>query len=126
MPVTIGNNPECDFPLQHPAIIDQHAKVLFRENQYWVRDLTGKDQVSINGSLIQYEAPIPPDSIVSLSPHGPKFQFFANGRLIEYVKSLPEPPHNNLPKNGSKAHKEASLESRLKQPVEMLKKLFKR
>jgi pSer/pThr/pTyr-binding forkhead associated (FHA) protein len=126
LPITIGNNPECDFPLDHPEILDQHAKILLRKNQYWVRDLTGKNQVLIDGLLIQYEAPIPPESIVSLSPIGPKFQFFDNGRLIEYVESLPEPPQNNHPKNGSKAHKEPSLESRLKQPVDMLKKLFKR
>lgn len=56
LPVTIGRNPDCDFALDHNAILDQHAQVFFINNCYWVKDLTGKGLVRINGQPIPVEA----------------------------------------------------------------------
>ncbi len=34
LPVTIGKNEMCQFKLDHPAILDQHAQIFFRQNKY--------------------------------------------------------------------------------------------
>jgi pSer/pThr/pTyr-binding forkhead associated (FHA) protein len=83
LPVSIGKNPACDFVLNHPAILDRHAMFLFGQDQYWVKDLTGQNLITINGQSIQSEAPMNPDDLLALSPQGPTFKFLGRGRLLE-------------------------------------------
>jgi hypothetical protein len=92
LPVTIGKNPSCDFPMDHPGILDRHAQVFFNQDQYWVKDLTGQSLVSINGVPVRFEAPLSPDSVLSLSPQGPEFRFLGGGRLAEIEGPLSEDP----------------------------------
>lgn len=84
VPVTIGKNPSCDFSLDHPEILDRHAQLFFDQDQYWVKDLTGRSLISINGRPIGIQAPLNPDSLLSLSPGGPTFRFLGGGRLAEH------------------------------------------
>lgn len=83
LPVTIGKSPDCDFTLNDPAILDQHAQIFFSQDRYWVKDLTGQNLVSINQQPINFQAPLIPDSIISLSSQGPLFQFRRGGQLVE-------------------------------------------
>jgi pSer/pThr/pTyr-binding forkhead associated (FHA) protein len=83
LPVTAGKNPACDFILTHPSILDRHAVFFASENQYYVKDLTGRNLVSINGSPVGTQAPLHPDSLLALSPQGPTFRFLGGGRLAE-------------------------------------------
>ena len=83
LPVTIGKNPVCDFILDHPGILDRHAQIFFSQNHYWVKDLTGQQNVSINGEAIPFQAPLDHENCLALSPQGPKFRFFRGGRLAE-------------------------------------------
>ncbi len=93
LPVTIGKNPKCDFKLDHPSILDQHAQVFFAQNQYWVKDLTGSRAVQINGQPIGLQAPLKADDELALTPKGPVFRFLGEGRLAEIVSPSPvEPP----------------------------------
>lgn len=92
LPVTIGKNPSCDFTLDHPNILDRHAQIFFNQDQYWVKDLTGQKLVSIKGVPVRFEAPLSPDSVLSLSPQGPEFRFLGGGRLAEIEKSLSADP----------------------------------
>lgn len=83
LPVTIGRNPACDFSIDHPGILEQHAQIFFHQGQYWVKDLTGRNQVAINGSPVPSQAALQPESRLSLSADGPNFRFLGAGRLAE-------------------------------------------
>jgi pSer/pThr/pTyr-binding forkhead associated (FHA) protein len=97
LPVTIGKGPGCDFILNHPSLLNQHAQLFFSQNQYWVKDLTGRQSVSVNDQPINIQAPLNPDNRLALSPQGPRFRFLEGGRLAEIEEpgpeySLDEPP----------------------------------
>jgi pSer/pThr/pTyr-binding forkhead associated (FHA) protein len=83
VPVNIGSHANCDFVLEHPRILDQHAQIFFVENQYWVKDLTGQNLVMINGKPINLGVPLNPNDELALSPQGPTFRFLGEGRLAE-------------------------------------------
>jgi pSer/pThr/pTyr-binding forkhead associated (FHA) protein len=103
LPVTIGRNPACDFVVDHPALLDHHAQIFFSQNQYWVKDLTGKQLVRVNGLPVEIQAPLAPDNQLSLSATGPTFRFLGAGRLAEIedpmkkTSTLEAPP---APKGG--------------------------
>ena len=83
LPITIGSGAECDATLQHPSLAARHAQIYFRDDQYWVKDLTGRGLLTIDRQPVATEAPLPPDSRLTLSGQGPKFQFLGDGRLAE-------------------------------------------
>jgi pSer/pThr/pTyr-binding forkhead associated (FHA) protein len=89
LPVTIGKNPDCDFSLEHPEILDRHAQFFFDQGQYWVKDLTGRNLVSINTAPVRIQAQLNPDNLLSLSPKGPTFRFLGDGRLAEIEEPNP-------------------------------------
>jgi pSer/pThr/pTyr-binding forkhead associated (FHA) protein len=84
LPVTVGKNAGCDFTVDHPEIMDRHAQFFYDREQYWVKDLTGRNLVSINGNPVDIQAPLSPDNLLSLSPGGPTFRFLGGGRLAEH------------------------------------------
>ena len=93
LPITIGKNPQCDFKLELPFILDRHAQIFFAQNRYWVKDLTGSSCIRLNGQPIQLQAPLETNSEISLSPHGPVFRFLGEGRLAE----IPPPAADETP-----------------------------
>jgi pSer/pThr/pTyr-binding forkhead associated (FHA) protein len=90
LPIVMGKKPDCDFVLNYPAISDQHAQIFYSSNQYWVRDLTGRNLITINGRPIGFEASLKPQDIMSLAPHGPALRFLGEGRLAEYEEEPSE------------------------------------
>lgn len=98
LPVIIGKKADCEFVLNHPAIVDQHAQIFFNDNQYWVRDLTGRNSISINGVPIGFEAPLKPQDVISLVQNGPAFRFLGEGRLAEQEaeEQVPSAPREKL------------------------------
>jgi pSer/pThr/pTyr-binding forkhead associated (FHA) protein len=89
LPVTVGKNPNCELILNHPSILDQHAVFFFAQDQYWVKDLTGRNLISVNGEPVLREAPIGPESRLSFSAQGPTFRFLGGGRFAEMEDELP-------------------------------------
>lgn len=87
LPVTIGKSPSCDFSLEHPEILDQHAQLFFDQDQYWVKDLTGLHMILIDSRPIEVQEPLRPNSLLSLSPKGPTFRFLGGGRLAEFEEA---------------------------------------
>jgi len=79
LPIIIGRN-QSDFLLNHPEVLDFHAEIFFSEDQYWIKDLTGRKMISVNEQLVDM-APLNIDDLVSLSPHGPRFRFLEGGCL---------------------------------------------
>lgn len=92
LPITIGKNPRCDFKIEHPAVLDQHAQIFFTQGQYWVKDLTGKGLLRINRQPVSIQAPLKLNDDLSLSPQGPAFRFIGEGRLVEVMEQSMEPP----------------------------------
>lgn len=87
LPITLGSGSECDFTIEHPAILAQHAQIYYLDNSYHIKDLTGRGLVTINGKLLPNAAPLIPDTCISLSNTGPTFQFLGDGRLAEIEAS---------------------------------------
>jgi pSer/pThr/pTyr-binding forkhead associated (FHA) protein len=97
LPVTIGKGPGCDFILDHPSVFDQHAQLFFSQNRYWVKDLTGRQSVSINDQPINIKSPLNPNNQLALSPQGPRFRFLEGGRLAEIEETVSESPVDEAP-----------------------------
>ncbi|MDT8273691.1 MAG: FHA domain-containing protein [Desulfomonilia bacterium] len=95
LPVNLGQGPGNTLVIAHPGIMDRHAQIFFAQGQYWIKDLTGKKSVAINGRPIDLQAAMNPHDVLSLGPQGPKFRFLGEGRLAEYeeppAEAAPEP-----------------------------------
>ena len=124
LPITIGKSPSCDFVLDHPSVLDQHIKIFFSQNQYWVEDLTGRQSVCINGQPIQIKAPLNPDDQLELTAQGPKFRFLAGGRLAEIEDTKFESPVNEQPEKEALVKKTDPSKRRPKMPGSIFKKFF--
>lgn len=126
LPVTIGNGTTCDFMLDHPAIFERHAQVFFHQGHYWVKDLTGKGMILINGSPINTEGMLEPDNRLSLSARGPEFRFLGSGRLaeIEPDATVEPPPSPNVAAAGNPTGKRPA--KGVKEIGAMMKKMLKK
>lgn len=91
LPITIGSGANCDCTLQHPALLEQHAQIFFQDDQYRVKDLTGRGLVRVNQQPVQSDFPLLPDSRLALTPTGPVFQFLGDGRLAEIEAPTEKP-----------------------------------
>ncbi len=83
LPVTIGRGADCDFSLDHPAILARHARISFDQGSYRISDLTGRHLVTVNLQPAGSETELAPDARIALAPDGPRFQFLGDGRLAE-------------------------------------------
>jgi pSer/pThr/pTyr-binding forkhead associated (FHA) protein len=90
LPIVIGANPRADFVLPLPLILDQHMQILYSHGQYWIKDLSGQNQIRINDRAIDFQAPLNLDDKIYLTPQGPAFCFLGEGRLAEFVDVPPE------------------------------------
>lgn len=104
LPITVGRSPQCDYLLEHPEILDQHAQIFFTGGQYFIKDLTGRQAVSINGRAVAPQGPLNPNDTVALSPSGPRFRFLAGGRLAEIEGTTPE----ERPQGDSRSNRSSS------------------
>jgi pSer/pThr/pTyr-binding forkhead associated (FHA) protein len=87
LPVTIGKSSQCHLALDHPALAAQHMQILYAQDRYWVKDLTGLQSVRVNRKAIGDQAPLEVNDELAMSPQGPYFRFLGGGRLAE----IPEP-----------------------------------
>lgn len=126
VPVTVGRNPRSGFVLDHPQVFDEHLLIFLHENQYWVKDLTGKDLVQVNRRPIRVQAALAAQDELALTPRGPVFRFLGGGRLAEVEE--PEPEERPQPPRG--ADKKGTTPSRAaedkadKGPMGIFKKIL--
>ena len=92
VPVTVGKSPRSGFVLDHPQVFDEHLIIFFHNNQYWVKDLTGKDLVQVNRRPISVQAPLTAQDELALTPRGPVFRFLGAGRFAEVEEAKAEEP----------------------------------
>ncbi len=101
VPVTVGKHPNCQMVISHPALCDMHAQFFFHQNHYWVKDLTGRGQVLINGQVIALQSPLNMNDLVTLGTDGPAFRFLGEGRMAEAESvappDVPEPEAQAAP-----------------------------
>ena len=76
LPVTIGRGAQCDFRLDHPAVFERHAQIFYYQEHYWIKDLTGKNMVQINGRSVEGQGMLEADHRLSLSAHGDRISGF--------------------------------------------------
>jgi pSer/pThr/pTyr-binding forkhead associated (FHA) protein len=126
LPVTIGKNPKSDFILDHPAILDRHAQFYFSQDQYWVKDLTGKGLVMINGRSIPLKAPLHPENRLSFGSQGPSFRFLGGGRLAEIEEAAPQKSVRQTPGPKEPAAQVNQSATAPKRAGAIIKKLFQR
>ena len=50
--VLIGRAQECDFILSDPAISQRHARLNYRQNQWWVEDFQSKNGTFLNNEPV--------------------------------------------------------------------------
>jgi pSer/pThr/pTyr-binding forkhead associated (FHA) protein len=124
LPVTIGSGAQCDFRLDHPAIFERHAQIFYYQEQYWIKDLTGKYLVQINGRSIEGQGMLEPDHRISLSAQGPDFKFLGGGRLAEIEPAAPEESQNSPHQEGRDSSSGTSQGKAVKQIGAMMKKIF--
>jgi pSer/pThr/pTyr-binding forkhead associated (FHA) protein len=101
LPVTIGKGSQCQFVLEHPALVAQHAQIFFAQDRYWIRDLTGLRAVHINRRPVGDQAPLEANDELALTAQGPYFKFLGGGRLAEVAEPAIEesaPPGRDVPK----------------------------
>ncbi len=83
LPVTIGSGIDCDFIINDRSLLAHHLQIFFKDEKYWVKDLTGRGVVLLNNQPVENDTVIHPDTCLALSPEGPQFQFLGDGRLAE-------------------------------------------
>jgi pSer/pThr/pTyr-binding forkhead associated (FHA) protein len=115
VPVTVGRSPRSGFVLDHPQVFDEHLLIFLHDNQYWVKDLTGKDLVQVNGRPVRVQAALAAQDELALTPRGPFFRFLGGGRLAE----VEEPKPDESPQPPREAEKKAD-----KGPMGIFKKFL--
>ncbi len=91
LPVTIGTDPECDFVITSSTLAGRHVQLFFNAGDYYAKDLTGRNMVTINGRPVGSQAVLAQGAELALSDKGPKFRFLGGGRLAEIQEAEPEP-----------------------------------
>jgi pSer/pThr/pTyr-binding forkhead associated (FHA) protein len=112
LPIVIGSKAGADFVLSDPAVADAHAQIFFSQGMYWIKDLTGRNLITIGGKAIGFEAPLKAQDIISLAPGGPTLRFLGEGRLAEYEQAQAEEvPKPSRPAPGEPAKKAKAAKS---------------
>lgn len=95
----MGSRGDCDFTLEHPAVSGPQVQIYFSQGSYRVKDLTGQNQMRINGREAVSPSPLMPGDRLFLTPGGPGFQFIEGGRMAEIsLPSQEEPEHDESPR----------------------------
>ncbi|BBO73307.1 hypothetical protein DSCW_07240 [Desulfosarcina widdelii] len=100
LPVTIGMDADCDFAIANSALAGRHVQIFFNENNYYAKDLTGRNMVTINGRAVGNQSVLAQGAELALTDRGPKFKFLGGGRLAE----IPDMAPDALEKTDAKAN----------------------
>lgn len=124
LPLRIGKHPSCGFHLDHNSIHDLHAEIYFADGDYWVRDLTGRHLVTVNGSPADQGLPLRLNDELFLSPSGPFFQFLGKGRLGEVERTPAAPVEDQGQQFNDRSAGKMREKNSPKSPMSFLKKIF--
>ncbi|MFN8529060.1 MAG: FHA domain-containing protein [Anaerolineae bacterium] len=79
----IGRSGDNDLALAHSQISRQHARIFFKDDQYWIEDLNSSNGAWVNDSRIRPSAPqiIRPGDVIRLGPF-----------VLTYLRAITPPP----------------------------------
>ncbi|MBI9090636.1 MAG: FHA domain-containing protein [Desulfobacterium sp.] len=126
VPITVGSGTDCDVVLSDPMILARHAQLFFSQGRYWIKDLTGQNQVQINNRPIDSPSPLNPEDRLSLTCQGPTFLFLEGGRLAEVADVVPaNHPTDNNAMEGQQEDQQSLENKKSKSKGSFFKNLFK-
>jgi len=123
LPLKIGNHPSNDFIPDHPGILDLHAEIYYADEQYQIRDLTGRQLITKNNIPVDQGAVLQKNDVIAFSQSGPYFRFLGNGRLSE--EDLSQEDH--APDGQASMHQpmeQANDDKNKSKPLSFFKKVF--
>ncbi|HHO76978.1 MAG TPA: FHA domain-containing protein [Deltaproteobacteria bacterium] len=123
LPITIGTDPTSNLMLPHPAITKRHAQIFFARGQYWIKDLSGTNCISVNSRPAGFQVALNANDVLALSPTGPTFRFLGEGRLAEYEEIVPEEPDEAPIANHDMPRQE---EDKVQKVIKSFKDMFKK
>jgi pSer/pThr/pTyr-binding forkhead associated (FHA) protein len=126
VPITIGKSPACDFTMDHPGMAHEHAQIFFSQEQYWIKDLTGRQSILVNNQPISSQVALNPKDRLTLFSGGPEFRFLGQGRLAEIVAPSPQELSNAATKGENVAVKKPDIEKPGKKSGSFFKKILNR
>ncbi|MEX1071921.1 MAG: FHA domain-containing protein [Anaerolineales bacterium] len=50
--ITIGRNPTCEWMLPDETVSSEHARLVYRHDQWWLEDLNSKNGTFLNGEAL--------------------------------------------------------------------------
>jgi pSer/pThr/pTyr-binding forkhead associated (FHA) protein len=124
LPITLGSHTDCDFVMHHPAVLQRHAQIFFSEDNYWIKDLTGKQSVLINNTPIDSQAILRPDDVLTLGNRGPGFRFLGGGRLAEIEQADSPQAADQVEGGGESGGLGKSKAQAPKKPSSLFRKFF--
>ena len=124
LPIVIGSAPACDFAIQHPAVYERHARIIYSQSRYWIEDLTGLGAILINDRPLSPHTCLEPDMQIVLGDRGPKFRFLAGGRLAQIEEAPPEDPQPPPPPRPDEPPGQAKPEKIGQKAGQLFKKFF--
>lgn len=65
-PLTIGRQPDCDFPLRRGDVSRRHAEVRFCDGAYWLHDLGSTNGTFVNGQRLAAPRALAPGDRVEI------------------------------------------------------------
>lgn len=71
---TIGRDPANDLVVEDDEISGQHARILFRDNDFWVEDLDSRNGTHVNGTRIESATLLRNEDLLRLGSTLMKFQ----------------------------------------------------
>src|SRR5437764_349052 len=66
--ITIGRTVECDIVLYDPGVSRKHARVYFREGDFYVEDLGSSNGTKVNGVVVTRAHPLEDGDAVAVGP----------------------------------------------------------
>lgn len=120
LPLKIGKHPSSGFILDHANILDLHAEIYFTDEQYYIRDLTGRQMITTNGTPVGQGSILQTNDVLAFSQTGPFFRFLGNGRLSEEEQTRREEDQESTNHTTEKLIDEKST----KKPLSFLEKVF--
>lgn len=84
--IYVGRNHNSDFLIDHPRLLEQHARFYFSGNQCYVANATALKLIWINGELLDEPRRLKHNDVIMLNSGGPRLIYKGEGRLQEYRK----------------------------------------
>jgi phosphoserine phosphatase RsbU/P len=112
----IGRNPECDIVFSVSAVSREHARIVWRNDQFFIEDLKSRNLTVVNNNKVEPEKPVP------LGP-GDKIKI-CDFQCEYHDENAPKPPEESGTVVSSVQAGQKSVNILASQPAERLRVLL--